>query len=69
MEIPELFKQWIGAAVRFALTVPLGYLVSKGIITADMSAQTIAAAIGALAMLAWSLYQKWAALKKAEAAR
>lgn len=69
MEIPELFKQWIGSGVRFALTAIFTYLVAKGIITAEMSAQTITAVTGALATLAWSFYQKWAALKKAEAGR
>ena len=58
-QIPELVKQWIGALVRFALTVPLGYLVSKGVITSEMSAETIIALAGLLTTLAWSLWQKW----------
>lgn len=64
MEIPELLKQWIGALVRWALTGALGYLVAKGIITADMSAATIIAITGALTTLAWSMWQKWHDLNK-----
>ena len=59
MEIPQLFKDYVGGIVRWALTGVLGHLAAKGIITGDMGAATIVWASGALATLAWSLWQKY----------
>lgn len=61
--VPELVKQWAAAAARALLQGAFGYLIAHGFITEGLSTSTIGWASGFLAVLAWSLYQKYLAAK------
>ena len=58
------FSTILGIALRHGLTIAGGYVVSKGLVTADQFTQ-IAGAVTALAGVGLSVYQKRQAAKAA----
>lgn len=57
--IPELLKSVIGSIVRWALTGVFAFLVSKGVIKPEDSELLLVGIAGGVAILAWSLWQKY----------
>lgn len=58
MDIPELFKAWIGGTLRHLLGGFFAAAAAKGYVTGEQAEMTMLWLIGFLAMLAWSLIQK-----------
>jgi hypothetical protein len=54
-----LFSEAVGAILRAGLQVLAGYLVTRGIWTADAAETYVAGAAIGLLSLGWSLYQKY----------
>lgn len=57
----EMYKAIIGSVIRFLLQGVFVSLVSKGVITHEQGEWLILWAAGAVAVLAWSLWQKYVA--------
>lgn len=56
-----MYKAIIGSVIRYALQGAFVWLVSKGIITHEQSEWLIVGIGGSVAVLLWSLYQKYVA--------
>lgn len=67
-----LILEFLGAVIRFALAGVFGWLVAKGVITADQASRFSAAMVASLAMggatLLWSLWAKYKSRLKLTAA-
>lgn len=58
MEIPELFKAWVGGILRHALGGFFAAAAAKGYVTGEQAEMTLLWLIGFVGMLAWSVIQK-----------
>ena len=54
----NLFTQVVASIVRFALAGLVGYLVSRGIFSAELGADLLLTVPAGLAVLAWSFWEK-----------
>lgn len=66
--IPDFWRSILGSLIRWLLQGFFAALVARGVFTEAQTEGLIAAIVGWLAMLLWSLYQKLLANQKLQAA-
>lgn len=58
MEIPDLFKAWVGGTLRHLLGGFFAAAAAKGYVTGEQAEMTLVWMIGFVAMIVWSVIQK-----------